>query len=334
MIRKAEGSIKGIGKHMDEITHPFSFSGNIAIAQDGNVLFQKCYGLADIEHNVPHTPQSKFRIGSLSKAFTALGILMLEEQGKLNLTDTLNIYIPELLYGKEVTIHHLLSHTSGIPNFVLFPEFRNLYEKNGFSPEELIELLNPKGFVTSPGKQYSYSNTGYYLLALIIEKVSQKSYEAFLTDQIFNPLQMNNSGYDLSETILSHRARGYKIDQEHNILQNADYLDMKVPFGGGGLYSTIEDLLLWDKALFSPSFISTMILNKLYTPNKENYGYGWRIFERHGQQVVEHGGGICGFTTHMQRYLTDKMTIIVLSNYQIPWAAKTGHELANILFDA
>jgi CubicO group peptidase (beta-lactamase class C family) len=175
-----------------------------------------------------------------------------------------------------------------------------------------------------------YSNSGYYLLGLIIEIVSGMPFENYLRENIFKPLAMTDSGYDRNEIILPNRAHGYKLT-EHE-LEHADYTEMLNPFAAGGLYSTVGDLLLWDQALYTEKILKKEALEQMFIPYDSNYGYGWRIYDRYDQQVVEHGGGINGFVAHFQRYLKDNVCIIVLSNYQVPWATKIGYELAEICF--
>jgi CubicO group peptidase (beta-lactamase class C family) len=317
--------------HMNTVSDPVSFSGAVLIAKKGEILFSKAYGMADLEHNNPNTLKTKFRIGSLTKPFTATSIMQLVERNLLDVQDKVTKFIPDYTFGNEITIHQLLTHTSGIPNFTSFPEFRARIEKNYIKPLDFIELLNSKDLDFKPGDKYMYSNSGYYLLGMIIEVVSGMSFEYYLRENLFQPLDMIDSGYDRNKNIIPNRAHGYKLTE--NVLEHADYTEMLNPFAAGGLYSTVGDLLLWDQALYTEKAVKRETLEQMFTPYDSNYGYGWRIYDRYNQKVVEHGGGINGFVVHFQRYLKDNVCIIVLSNYQVPWATKIGYELAETLYN-
>jgi CubicO group peptidase (beta-lactamase class C family) len=197
--------------------------------------------MADLEHNNPNTVKTKFRIASLTKPFTATSIMQLVERKQLDVHDKVRKFIPDYTFGNELTINQLLTHTSGIPNFTSFPEFKSRIERNYIHPSDLIELLNGKDLDFKPGDEHMYSNSGYYLLGMIIEVVSGMSFEDYLRENIFQPLDMVDSGYDRNDNIILNRAHGYKLT-EKNILEHADYTEMLNPFAAGGLYSTIESI--------------------------------------------------------------------------------------------
>jgi len=187
-----------------------NFSGSILIAKEGRILLSKGYGMANLEHDVPNTPQTIFRLGSVTKQFTSMAIMQLQEKQLLNVDDPIAKYLPTYPNGEEITIHHLLTHTSGVPDFTSFPD----YEKTMMLPspvEKTIERFKDKPLEFTPGEKFKYSNSGYILLGYIIEKVSGKSYEEFLKENIFQPLNMMNTGYDHHHTLLKHRASGYSI---------------------------------------------------------------------------------------------------------------------------
>ena len=288
------------------------FSGAVLVARDGRVLVSKGYGMANFETETPNTPQTIFRLGSITKQFTATAILMLQEQGKLSVQDSICKYVADCPAAwQPITLHHLLSHTGGVPNFTSFPD----YQKTMALPttvEGLIARFKDQPLDFQPGEKWSYSNSGYVLLGHVVEKVSGQSYEAFLQERIFAPLGMKNTGYDHNATVLPRRAAGYM--PQGNMMLNARYLDMTIPFSAGALYSTVEDLYLWDQALYTEKLLSKKSLDAMFTPVKNNYGYGWGIDTHQGLKRIAHSGGIDGFVTFIARYPEAKAVVIVLCN--------------------
>jgi CubicO group peptidase (beta-lactamase class C family) len=305
------------------------FSGAVLIAKDGEILVNKGYGLANREHDVPNTPQTKFRLGSMTKQFTAAAIMQLQEQGKLNVEDSIDTYIPDYPNGDRITLHHLLTHTSGIPNLTDFPEHRKTIMIP--SPvEKTILRFKDKSLEFTPGEQFKYSNSGYLLLGYVIEKVSGKTYEDYLEENIFHPLNMENSGYDHHSTILKNRATGYHLTKDGLI--HAPYVAMSMPHAGGALYSTVEDLFLWDRALYTENILKKSSLENMFTPFKGNYGYGWRIDSIFGHKRIHHGGSILGFQTHIARYVGDNTLVVFLCNQRPINTKKISEDLAAIVF--
>ena len=288
------------------------FMGSILVAQKGQVLLDEGYGFANLEWQIPNSSMTKFRLGSLTKQFTAVAILLLEEQGKLKITDLLNQYIPDAPSAwNEVTIFHLLNHTSGIPNYTKFPDFA-AFASSAKTPEQQIAYFRDKPLKFEPGSDFEYNNSAYVLLGYLIEKLSGQSYQDFIAQNIFKPLEMNDSGYDSHSEILLHRASGYEITP--NGLRNTGYLDMSIPYAAGSLYSTTQDLLRWHEKLFGGKVISLQSLNKMIQPFKNTYGLGVSILSLDGRKAITHGGGISGFNTFMIYFPEDKLTIIVLAN--------------------
>ncbi len=301
-----------------------AFNGAALVAENGKVIFKKGYGYANFEWDIPNSPDTKFRLGSITKQFTSMLIMQLVQDGKLRLdekvSEVLSDYPKE--QGEKITIHNLLTHTSGIPNYTDFPGYPTEIMKNTFSPLELVKLFENKPLEFKPGSKFSYSNSGYILLGYIIEKVTGKPYEEVLKENIFNPLGMKNSGYDHNIEIIPKRAYGYN----HFALevQNANYIDMTVPFSAGALYSTVEDLYKWDQALYTNKILSKENIKKLfrkYIPafGGMYYGYGWavtKISNGHGDSVnvVAHGGAVNGFNSLIERFTDDKNLIVLLNN--------------------
>ena len=301
---------------MEQVVQSFvkdkQFMGAVLVARGNDVLLDKGYGFANLEWNIPDSPKTKFRLGSITKQFTAASILLLEERGKLKVDDTVRKYMPDAPAAwDQITIFNLLTHTSGIPNFTSFPDYRKL-EPFSATPEELVTRFRDKPLDFPPGEKWSYSNSGYVLLGYLIEKISGESYAQFVQDNIFKPLGMADSGYDSNSTVIENRASGYTRGQ--NGIVNAGYIDMTIPLSAGGLYSTTEDLLRWEQGLFGGKLLSPASLKKMTTPFKNDYGFGLGVRSVNGHQEISHDGGIEGFNTALAYYPNDKLTVVVLGN--------------------
>jgi CubicO group peptidase (beta-lactamase class C family) len=301
---------------MDQIVQSYAtnnkFMGTALVARDGQALFSKGYGFANLEWNVPNTPDTKFRLGSVTKQFTAASILLLEERGKLSVTDLVKKYLPDAPSAWEkITIRHLLTHTSGIPNFTGFADYRKL-EPFPTTATELVARFRDKPLDFQPGEKWSYSNSGYVLLGWLIEKVSGESYEKFVTDNLFTPLGMKDTGYDSNTAIISRRAEGY--DAAPNGYQHSGFIHMSVPHAAGGLYSTTLDLIKWEQGLYGGKLLQPASLEKMTTPFLENYAFGLTVITSGGRKRIEHNGGIEGFNTVLTYYPEDKLAVVVLEN--------------------
>ena len=241
------------------------FNGSVLVAEKGKVIYKKGFGLADMEWNIPNQPDTKHRLGSITKQFTAMVIMQLVEQGKLKLDVPISAYLPDYpkKNGDVITIHHLLTHSSGTPNMTSFPGFIKNISRNSYSPVQLVNLFADSTLQFEPGKKFAYSNSGYILLGYIIEKVTGKSYEQVLQENIFTPLKMNNTGYDHHRSVLKNRASGYEKNGRHYV--NANFIDMSVPYAAGALYSTVEDLYLWDQALYGNQLLRKENMDLLFT---------------------------------------------------------------------
>jgi CubicO group peptidase (beta-lactamase class C family) len=319
-----------VDAYMDASVKHQNFSGTILVARDGKALISKGYGLANREHNIANGPETKFRLGSITKQFTAMAILILEQRGKLKVDDPISKYIDDSPKAwKDITIHHLLTHTSGIPNFTSFPDYPKTMTMPS-PPAESLKRFKDKPLDFKPGEKFSYSNSGYIVLGLIVEKAAGKSYEAFVKEAIFDPVGMKDSGYEHPETILKNRAAGY--ERGANDVQNAGYLDMTIPHAAGALYSTVGDMALWDRALDSDLLIPKEARDRMFTPAKQNYAYGIDVKERLGRKYTGHGGGINGFVTDFGRYPDDGVCVVVLCNSTAANPGKVASDLAAIYF--
>ncbi len=293
----------------------------VLVAQNGKILFEKGYGLADMEHHAAVTTETKFRIGSITKQFTAAAILKLQEQGKLSVPDKLSKYIPDFPRGDEVTLHHLLTHTSGIHSFTSKPDFMRLVT-NTTTIGDLINSFKNDPYDFDPGTKWIYDNSGYVLLGYIVEKVSGETYESFMRKTFFQPLGMTNTGVYRSGLALAHEALGYGY--KDGKFERAVNWDMSWAGGAGALYSTVEDLYRWNEGLFSGKVLDEASLKAAFTPvkTKENqnddpgdgYGYGWGVSKLRGLREISHGGGLNGFSSFLSRLPTEKFTVAILAN--------------------
>ncbi len=319
-------------EYLNALVKQQRFIGSVLVARDGKVIFSKGYGLANAELDAPNTPQTKFRLGSITKQFTAAAILLLQERGKLSVQDPICKYVDNCPSAwSEVTIHHLLSHTGGIPNFTSFPD----YQPKMMMPVTTLDMIarfKDKPLDFKPGEKWSYSNSGYFLLGCIIEKAAGESYESFLQKNIFEPLKLTSTGYDHFGTILRNRATGYSLAKGKMV--NSVYLDMTQPYAAGSLYSTVEDLFLWNEGLYSGKLLSAKSLDAMTTPVMGDYAYGLAVQTKSGRKVISHGGGINGFATFISRFPGDRVSIAVLRNadYGSPGPGQISVDLAAILF--
>ncbi len=294
----------------------------VLVAQNGKILFEKCYGLADRGHHVPVIPETTFRIGSIGKQFTASAILKLQEKGKLSVNDKLSKYIPDFPRGDEVTLRHLLTHTSGIHSYT---------EKDGFiervtspvKPDDLINSFKNDPYDFDPGEKWHYNNSGYFLLGRIVEKVSGQSYGDFLQKNFFQPLGMTNTGVYRAHLGLPHEALGYSLEGAE--FTNAVNWDMSWAEGAGTLYSTVEDLFRWNEGIFNGRVLDAASLTAAFTPVKQyenqvnsdsGYGFGWFIFRHRGLLEIEHAGGLNGYHSFLMRVPDERFTVTVLANAQ------------------
>lgn len=288
------------------------FMGSVLIAKGDRVLLSQGYGSANLEWDIPNSPTTKFRLGSVTKQFTASCVLLLEERGKWKITDPIKKYMPDAPAAwDKVTIYHLLTHTSGIPSFTGFPDYADSKAKTT-TPKELVDRFRTKPLEFEPGTKWNYSNSGYVLLGYLIEKVSGQSYQQFLQANIFDRLGMEDSGYDSNTAIIHHRASGYTPSRDG--IMNTGFNNMTVPFSAGGLYSTTEDLLKWERGLFGGKVLSAASLKEMTTPFKENYAFGLFVSSPNGHKKIDHGGGIEGFNTELAYWPEDELTVVVLAN--------------------
>lgn len=293
-----------------------AFSGSVLVARDGEVLLDRGYGFANREWSIPNDGDTKFRLGSVTKQFTAVAVMILNERGLIDLDAPLKTWLPDAPAAWDgVTVRHLLAHTSGIPNFTAFDDYESLKTLPA-TMDSLIARFRDRPLDFQPGEGWRYSNSGYILLTAIVEKASGLSYAAFIAETVFEPLGMSDSGYDSHAAILPRRASGYSPTARG--LVNADYVDMTIPQGAGALYSTTRDLLKWKQGLFGGRLLSPASLALLTTPVRNRYAFGLIVTEAGGNTTVSHSGGIEGFNTYMAYDPHRRLTVIVLGNLNGP----------------
>lgn len=291
--------------------------GAVLVARGDEVLLSRGYGMANLEHDVPNTPQTVFRLGSLTKQFTAAAILQLQEQGRLDVNDTVDRYLPDLPHGSEITIHQLLNHTSGTPDYEFLKPAAAF--RNAISLDALIAVFSDMPLDFPPGSKWNYSNSGYVLLTRIIEEVSGERYADYLAEHIFRPLGMENTAYEDASAVLPHRAAGYTWDG--TAYHNSEFFDMSNAAGAGGLVSTVLDMYKWDRALYSGDVLGDASREPYFAPSVVigegiGYAYGWMVKEISGRNYISHTGGINGFSTCALRYPDEELYVVVLSNVE------------------
>jgi Beta-lactamase class C and other penicillin binding proteins len=291
----------------------------LLLGKKGQIIFREGTGLANLEHQVPLTPDMPFRLASLTKPLTSTAILMLVEAGELALTDSLNHFLPDYPMGETtITIEHLLTHTSGIPDYTELPEWWAIHRQD-LRVDQLIDLfkVQPKAF--APGTRWAYSNSGYVLLGAILETISGVSYGKFMAEHIFTPLGMSNTSYEAtSSRVIPHMANGYSKAPEGHL--HPEYLSYTHLYASGGLVSTLDDLARWYAALHEGRLLTPETLRRMWTPYRladgtsARYGYGWWLGECRGQPAAEHFGSMPGYAHYLLSFPEDDVLSIVLSN--------------------
>ena len=316
------------------------FTGAVLVARSGRILYERAFGFANVEWQIPNDLNTKFEIGSMTKQFTAMLVLQLVNDGKLRLDGRVSDYLPYYRQdtGRLITLSQLLSHTSGVPNFAEIPGFfDSAASRTRYTVHDFVQRYCSGDLRFTPGSQFEYSNSGYFLLGAILEQASGESYEQLLQDRIFTPLGMHDSGYTHSEKIIPHRASGY--ERTSSGLQNARHYDMSIPFAAGALYSSVHDLFLWDQALYSERLLPAKLRDLLFKPNLENYGFGWVMLipkagsPYAGESIPMHGGAIFGFQSVIQRIVQHHETIILLDNNDSPQLLEIALQIRRSLAD-
>lgn len=302
-----------VERYLQPLLATNNFSGVILVARGDEILLHEGYGRASIEHDVPNGPQTVFQIASVSKPFTAAAIQLLSEQGRLDLRAPLSAVLPDYPNGERLTVHHLLTHTSGIPNINDFPEYDEI-QRRPHSPAELVAHFRDRPLEFEPGSRYAYSNSNYNLLALIVEHVSGADFGTFMRTAIFDPLALRETGHHGSAAqIVAHIATGYAPAGSVG-LERAAYVDWSVKTGNGSLYSTAADLLRFIRAIHRGRLLSRGSLAQTFAEHMPNIGYGWFLSRANGRAIHHVNGRSPGWSAQADHYVDDEVTVIVLSN--------------------
>ncbi len=306
------------------------------IAQKGKVLYKKSFGLANLELDVPMKPEFVFEIGSMTKQFTAVSILMLAEKGKLKLEDEITKFIPGYpVHGKKITVHHLLTHTSGIKDYTKMKALNDIAQTD-LTPAALIDFFKNEPMDFDPGEQYKYDNSGYVILGYIIELVSGQRYADFVEENIFKKAKMTSSFYADSRKLIKNRVSGYHNKDGY---VNARHISFTLPYASGSLMSNVEDMLKWQNALTNNLLVSKNTIDMAFTNytlhngDKIDYGYGWQIKEINGLPDREHGGSIFGFKSMGVYVPGEDLYVIGLNNCDCNSPTEITKQIASIALE-
>ena len=317
------GADRRLQEHFDAIMREYFRPGGTGVAalvaEKGRIVYRNAFGMANVELGVPMRPEMVFRIGSVTKQFTAVAILQLAEQGKLSLDDDITMYIEDFpTHGHTITIHHLLTHTSGIASYTGMQEWTPEMRRKDFTPREMIDFFKDQPMDFAPGEEFRYNNSAFFMLGYIIEKVSGMEYAAYVREKLFEPAGMEHSLYGDDRLIVKNRACGYQAAPDG--IENAAYISMTQPYAAGALMSTVEDLLRWNVALRDGRLLrpETLALahadNALNSGRPTNYGYGWFLGDLQGSPVLQHGGGINGYLAQVTCLPDEDVLVILLTN--------------------
>jgi CubicO group peptidase (beta-lactamase class C family) len=321
------------GRAIDDLDTSQSFTGAVLVAIDGKPVLRRAVGEANREWHIANTVDTRFRIGSATKTFTAVAVLRLVDEGKIALDDPVAKYVPNLPQAwTGVTIRMLLSHTSGVPDYVFAPTFRGREARLIQTPESLVALVREKPLVFAPGTGWRYSNTGYVLLGMVIEKVSERPYADYLREEFFKPLGMADTGYETEDAVMARRASGYMRTRDG--WTTGPFMAPSAAYAAGALYSTVGDLLKWDQALYGDRLVSKAGRDLMFADYRNHYGLGWQVDETWGTRRLSHGGATPGFQASFQRYPDRRLTVAALSNSELGVAEKLATDLAGLCLGA
>lgn len=289
------------------------FNGAVLVAQNGNILLRKGYGFSNTDTKQVNTPNSIFQIGSITKQFTSAIIMELQQEGKLSTQDMLSKYFPSLPNADKINIENLLTHTSGLYNYTNDTSFMKGNLTKHYSQQEMLSLFTKYPPDFEPGTKWNYSNTGYSILGYIIEKVTSEPYEAVVRKRIFEKLNMSHTGFDFTNLKDTDKTHGYFSIVEGKGFP-APIVDSTIAYSAGAIYTTVGDLYKWERSITNGSILRQPSWEKIFTPFKNKYGYGWNIDSLYGKPVTSHGGGIHGYSSYLLRFPKDDIVVIALDN--------------------
>jgi CubicO group peptidase (beta-lactamase class C family) len=292
----------------------------LAVVRDGKIVKAAGYGMANVELSVATKPESIFQTGSVGKQFTATAVMMLVEEGKVGLDDKISRYFPDSPpVWKDITVRHLLTHTSGVPDYTSEKTGGAINMRMDYTEEELVKKIAALPLDFEPGEKWSYSNSGYLILGVLIHHVSGEFYGNFLQRRVFQPLQMTSTRIISESDIVPNRSAGYRLVKGE--LKNQEWVSPSLnTTADGALYTNVLDMAKWDAALYTEKLLKRSSFEQMWTPVKLNsgktypYGFGWSIADVNGHRLFEHGGAWQGFTMHISRYVDDRLTVVVMTN--------------------
>jgi CubicO group peptidase (beta-lactamase class C family) len=319
LLAQEKSKIPGLDNYISNIFRNLQIDtmpgASVLVSQNGDIIYQKGFGYADIEKKIPVTPDTKFKIGSISKQFTAVAILKLQEEGKIKTEDKLSKYIPDFPRGNEVTIYQLLTHTSGNHDYNSTP---GLDMTKPVTLKVLFDIIKKLPYDFNPGERYLYNNSDYFILGYIVAQISGKTLSEYLNETFFKPLGMQNSGIYETNFALNNEAQGYSMNAD--TIKNADFQEMSWALGVGSIYSTTNDLYKWNEAVFNGKVLSNTTLKTAFTQAvlksgaKVDYGFGWFLITNRGFKFIQHSGGVSGFSAYLERQPENNLTVCVLLN--------------------
>lgn len=338
LLFNSYGQVKkeAIENLVDQFHKYNKFSGTIIIANDKEIIYKDAIGLANREWNIPHKLEGKFVIGSLSKQFVAALTLIYNQEGKIDLNIPIIKYIPELPNSdilKSVTIHHLLSSTSGLPHYNAWDDFLENKDRLTYSKEDLLKMFKEVELEFEPGARHRYSSLGYLILGYILENVGGNDLATLLSNKILSPCNMSNTLLPKRDEIIPQRVTSYRYNYSTAQYDNANYRDPSTTFSAGGIISTVSDLLIWDRILKGNTILTDASKQLLFNPVDRNYAYGWRTMLREDMQVLWHAGQSTGYKSMMARLPETGYSIIILSNIRDMPHVEITNQIINILFD-
>lgn len=331
LVARSQDLSAKIDELLTAYNNQYKFNGTALVALKGKILLEKGYGWKNKKDSTTADANTIYQIGSVTKQFTAAIVMKLQEQGKLSVHDKLSKYFPDFPKGDSITIHHLLTHTSGIYNYTNDGRFMNTDAVKPQTHEKMLSLFKDKPLDFSPGSKFSYSNSGYTLLGYIIEKVTGKSWESNMYQYILGPLKMTHSGFDFVALRSKDKATGYFF-LDAKAQQPATVVDSSVAYAAGSLYSTVGDLYKWERSLYTNKLLKTTSWEKVYTPFLGKYAYGWIVDSLHNRKIIWHNGGIYGFNAHLLRFPAEELVIILLANRPTPALTTIANSIGALVF--
>lgn len=318
-----------ITQYLSDYESRWPLNGVVLAAKDGKLVLREAYGTANLEHGIPCRTDTRFRIWSISKSFTAMAVMLLREEGKLKLDEPVGRYFPGIRGMDRITAEQLMHHRSGLANFTALPSYNGLLNKTKMSKQEVLRLVADHPAEFAAGSAFSYNNSGYVALAHLVERIAELSFEQFVTERILRPLGMNDSGLDTGTRTIAGMASPYSSSGDDII--PAEYIHMSSVEGAGSMYSTTDDLYKWDQSFYDGRLLPQSVMAELLEARGANYGMGWFLDDRQGRRRISHGGAYIGFRSEMIRYPEERAVVIMLTNLDYVPVTRIASDVAALL---